>query len=146
MHSGITWLTHSAREDALPLPSERGFALTFSTVFCLLAAFVLWRGNSPHHAIALALVGGLCWLTGVLRPLWLRPLNRAWARFGHLLFCVTNPIVLLLIYGLTIVPIGLALRALGKDPLRRAFIPEAPTYWITREQPGPSPETMTRQF
>jgi hypothetical protein len=38
------------------------------------------------------------------------------------------------------------MRALGKDPLRLRRDPEAKTYWIDREPPGPAPETMTEQF
>jgi hypothetical protein len=38
------------------------------------------------------------------------------------------------------------MRALGKRPLGLAFDKDAKSYWITREPPGPAPETMTNQF
>ncbi|MBF0130716.1 MAG: hypothetical protein HQL33_12065, partial [Alphaproteobacteria bacterium] len=45
-----------------------------------------------------------------------------------------------------ILPTGLILRALGKDPLRRSFDPGAKTYWIPREPPGPAPDSLKNQF
>jgi Saxitoxin biosynthesis operon protein SxtJ len=73
-------------------------------------------------------------------------LNRAWTKLGLLLFKVVNPVVLALIYLVTIVPIGLIMRACGHDPLRLKRDPSASTYWVKREPPGPAPETMIHQF
>jgi hypothetical protein len=46
----------------------------------------------------------------------------------------------------TIVPIGLILRATGKDPLRLKFDRDAKSYWIPRDPPGPAPDSMPHQF
>ncbi len=51
----------------------------------------------------------------------------------------------LLFYG-TVLPTGLVARAMGKDLLRLERKPDAESYWIVREPPGPSPETMKDQF
>ena len=40
----------------------------------------------------------------------------------------------------------MALRAAGRDSLRLRFEPAATSYWIERQQPGPAPNTMNRQF
>jgi len=45
-----------------------------------------------------------------------------------------------------VTPIGMLMRMSGRDPLRRKFEPAAKTYWITREPPGPAPETFNNQF
>jgi hypothetical protein len=82
----------------------------------------------------------------LLYPAALNPLNRAWLKFGLLLHKVVNPIVMgLLFYG-TVLPTGLVFRALGKDILRLRRQPEADSYWIVRQPPGPAPETMKDQF
>jgi hypothetical protein len=47
-------------------------------------------------------------------------------------------------YG-TVVPIGLTLRAIGKNPLRLQRDQAAASYWIGRK-PGPTPESMKNQF
>jgi len=54
--------------------------------------------------------------------------------------------VLGLIFLTTVVPIGLLMRAFGHDPLRLKREPQAPSYWVQREPPGPAPETMIHQF
>ena len=51
-----------------------------------------------------------------------------------------------LLFFATVTPMGLAMRALGKDPLRLRFEPELKSYWIERQPPGPAPETMKNQF
>jgi hypothetical protein len=76
----------------------------------------------------------------------LRPFNRLWFRFGLLLSRVVNPLVMGLLFYFTVTPIGLIMRALGKDPLRLRFDRGARTYWIDRQPPGPEPETMRQQF
>jgi hypothetical protein len=62
------------------------------------------------------------------------------------LYKVMNPLVMGLVFFTTVVPIGLALRAVGKDPLRLRREPGAESYWIRREPPGPEPDTMKQQF
>jgi hypothetical protein len=50
------------------------------------------------------------------------------------------------IFYSTVTPIGLLLRAFGKDLLNLRFDRAAKTYWIDRRPPGPLPDTMRRQF
>jgi hypothetical protein len=81
-----------------------------------------------------------------LYPSILKPLNRVWFKFGLLLHRIVNPVIMgLLFYG-SVLPTGMIVRALGKDLLRLKFEPKADSYWIVREPPGPSPETMKDQF
>jgi len=51
----------------------------------------------------------------------------------------------LLFYG-TVLPTGLLMRMLGRDLLQLKRQPGAESYWIVRQPPGPSPETMRDQF
>ena len=83
---------------------------------------------------------------GLFRPSLLAPLNRLWTRFSILLSRVTNPIVMGLMYFVVLTPTGLLMRLFGKDLLQRRFDPEATTYWIERDPPGPAPESMEDQF
>jgi hypothetical protein len=46
----------------------------------------------------------------------------------------------------TVVPMGLVMRAFGRDALRLKRDKDAASYWILREPPGPNPETMKHQF
>jgi hypothetical protein len=96
--------------------------------------------------ITLGLVGAGLALLGLIAPRPLAPLNRAWTELGLLLSRVVTPVVMMLIYGLSVVPIGLGMRLLGHDPLRLKPAPEAETYWIKRDPPGPDPKSLTEQF
>jgi hypothetical protein len=57
-----------------------------------------------------------------------------------------NPIVMALVFFGTVLPTGLVMRALGRDPLRLKRRPNVNSYWIERRPPGPAPESMKDQF
>jgi hypothetical protein len=73
-------------------------------------------------------------------------LARAWMRLGTLIGHVMAPISMGMVFFLAVTPTGLALRALGKDPLRLRRDVKATTYWIARADVGPSPGDFRRQF
>jgi len=56
------------------------------------------------------------------------------------------PQLLGLLFFVTIMPIGLVMRAFGKDFLRLKLDRNAKTYWIERAPPGPPPQSMRNQF
>ena len=125
--------------------SDRSFGLVMAGFFALvgLAPLVFGKGGTPRlWALAVAaafLVLALAWTAP------LAPLNRLWFRLGLLLHRVMSPVILVLLYAVGIVPVGLLMRAFGKDPLRLRRDPHAASYWIVREPPGPAPETMANQ-
>jgi hypothetical protein len=132
------------REHEVVGSSDRNFGLTFAGFFAILAGLGVWRGTQrwPYWlgaAVAVALVS-------LVVPRLLSPLNKAWTKLGLLLFKVVSPIVMGVLYVSTIVPIGLLRRAMGNDSLRLRFQPDAPSYWIPRDPPGPAPESMKNQF
>ena len=63
-----------------------------------------------------------------------------------LLYKIVNPVVLGLLFYVTVTPIALLMRVLGKDPLRLRRDSDAASYWIDRTPPGPVPESMKNQF
>lgn len=131
-----------SRAEAPDGSSDRGFGLVFAAVFGVIGAWPLLGGGAPR---LWALVAAAAFLAvAAAAPRLLAPLNRAWTRFGLLLGRIVTPLVMgLLFYGM-VTPMGLAMRALGKDPLRRRFDRAAASYWIARRPPGPAP--MSRQF
>jgi hypothetical protein len=135
------------RAEVVKGSSDRGFGLTVGGILLLIAAVRTWL-HDGYGAIELVLGAvGLCLIVlALVRAQSLAGLNRAWTRLGLLLFKVVNPVVLALIYVVTIVPIGLIMRACGHDPLRLKPDLSASTYWVKREPPGPAPETMIHQF
>jgi hypothetical protein len=132
------------REEAVRGSSERSFGLIFAAVFLVIAAFPLAFGGGVR--LWSLGVAALFALAALAAPRVLAPLNRVWLKFGLVLHRVVSPIVLGIMFFLVITPIGLLMRALGKDPLRLRFDRGAATYWIAREPPGPPPDSFTDQF
>jgi len=85
-------------------------------------------------------------LVALVKPALLSGLNRLWMKLGLLLGKVVSPIALGILFYAVITPIGLIIRLTGKDPLRLKFDPDAESYWIPREPPGPPPGSMNNQF
>jgi len=122
--------------------SDRSFGLVFAAFFGLIGLWPLVHSASPRWwAVAAAAAFALA---AFVAPAVLRPLNRAWLAFGMLLHAIVNPVVMAVMFYGAIVPMGLLLRALGKDLLRLKPDPAAPSYWITREPPAPG--SMRKQF
>ena len=132
------------RDEVLKTSSDRGFGLTLGGFCAIVAAFSIYRGGAHWPwwlAFAVLFTGVALVRAGVLAPF-----NRLWTKFGLLLFTVISPLVLAMVFYGCITPIGWILRLTGKDLLRLRIEPEAKSYWILREPPGPSPDTLKNQF
>jgi len=124
--------------------SIRSFGLLFSSAFAVLAGLSWWRGGAA--AFPLLGVSIAFGLIALLSPQWLAPLNKLWIRLALLMNKIVSPVVLGILYYGVMTPFGLAMRAFGRDPMRRRFEPTTASYWIRREPPGPPPESLREQF
>jgi hypothetical protein len=111
--------------------SDRSFGLVFASLFLIIGVSLMIRGQGSAYLWFL-LLAALFLLAAVLAPGILAPLNKIWTRFGLLLHAIVSPIVLGFIFFLVVMPIGLAMRLFGKNPLPLSFDREAKTYWIQR--------------
>lgn len=124
--------------------SERGFAVVFTVVLVLVGLWPMVSGG-PVRTWALLVAVALL-LAGLTAPGILAPLNRLWFRFGMALGRIVSPIVMGILFFGTVMPTGLLMRLFRKDLLRLRFDPAAESYWISRDPPGPSPESLKQQF
>ena len=132
------------RDEKIVTGSDRSFGLVMALALAAVTALNAW-----HSGKLWPWTGGLAALfvaAALLRPSVLHPLNLVWLRFGLLLHKVVNPVVMALLFYGTVLPTGLIMRLMGKDLLRLKRQPAADSYWIARQPPGPSPETMRDQF
>ena len=138
--------THeSFREgDAVKGSSNRFFGIVFAVVFAIIGLFPLIDGSSVRWWSLI--VAGVFLALAFAAPKLLSPLNRLWMRFGLLLHRIVNPLVMALLFFLVVTPIALLMRLFGKRPLHLETEPDAQSYWIPRDPPGPEPETMKQQF
>ena len=132
------------RDEEIGGPSDRKFGLTIGIVCGVIGSVRLVLGHS-YWPWWLG-VAALLIVLAMAAPAALGPLNWLWLRFGLVLYKIVNPVVMTVLYIVTIVPIGLLMRLFGKDPMRLRREPAASSYWIEREPPGPPPESMRNQF
>jgi hypothetical protein len=124
--------------------SDRSFGIVFAVVFGVIGLLPLaFGGGARLWSLG---VGAAFLLVALAMPSILAPLNRLWLRFGLLLHRIVSPLVLGIMFFLVITPMGLVMRAFGKDLLRLRFDKAAPSYWIARTPPGPPPDSLTEQF
>jgi len=124
-------------DNTLQLPSDRSFGWTFTVVFALLGLIF------TPGLFALAAATALVTLT---RAHWLAPAKRAWMKLGAVLHRVVSPLVLGLIFFGMFAPIGIAMRLARRDALRRRFEPQAPSYWLERDPPGPADDSYRNMY
>jgi hypothetical protein len=129
---------------AVEQSSDRAFGLVFAAVFLIIALYPLFSGNALR-IWALIVAGGFG-VSALFIPGVLAPANRLWMKFGELLHRVVSPIALGIVFYLAVMPTGLLMRLLGKDPLRLRMDATAESYWIKRDPPGPAAESLNNQF
>ena len=120
----------------------RRFGLTVGAAFLVLGGALAWRGRAVAP-VALAL-GALLLAAGVIVPTRLGPITRAWASLGAAISKITTPIFLGIVYYAAITPIGLLLRAVGRNPLTRHR--SGTSCWVARPVSARSRRDMQRQF
>jgi hypothetical protein len=126
------------------LPSNRNFGLVFAGFFLLIALWPAIRHGEGLRWWALAAGAAFAGLA-FFKNSALAPLNEIWFKLGLALHAVMGPLIMGLLYFCVVSPIGVALKILGKDPLRLRRA-SASTYWISREPAGPARNSMKQQF
>ncbi len=71
----------------------------------------------------------------LIAPSSLRRVYYGWMRFGMLLGKITTPIIMTLLFLITILPGALLLRLFRKDPMRRSF-DDSTSYRVKTKQPS----------
>ncbi|MBX3627670.1 MAG: hypothetical protein KF892_21855 [Rhizobacter sp.] len=132
------------REEEVEGSSDRSFGVVFAVVFLIIALFpLLHAGAVRWWSVGVSAAFAVVAFTV---PSILAVPNRLWMKFGLLLAKIVSPIALGILFYLVFTPIGLLMRLSGKDPMRLKADPNAKSYWIDREPPGPPPQSMTNQF
>lgn len=138
LHEGFT---HYSEEKQA---SEKSLGRVFAGVCAIIAALGFYRhtGHGPYWlgASAVFLFCAYFWQAPLV------PLNRFWMKLGAMLFKITNPIVMGIVFFGAVMPTGLIMRALGKDPLKLKLDKNAASYWHPRTPPGPAGHEMSNQF
>lgn len=132
------------REESVRGSSDRSFGLVFAVALAVIGGLRLWGGRAGAGWWLAASV--LVLAVALVKPRLLGPFNRLWLRLGLAMYAVVNPVVMAILFYGCVTPIGLLMRALGKNPLRLRPERDVASYWIRRAPSEPVPDTMRRQF
>jgi hypothetical protein len=114
----------------------RNFGLTLAFIFSGIIGFLFPLISDKEILLWPFWVGIPLCLLSLIRPRWLAILYTPWMKIGHLLGFINTRILLSIFFFVFITPMGLALRLLKKDPLKRAYEKDTLSYRkITPSQP-----------
>lgn len=114
-------------------PSNRNFGLTVGGILLAITGYRFFAAGIDGIGFITGTVGGALFILGLVAPSALTIPNRYWMGLGRLLFIVINPIIMMLMYSICIVPIALVMRLFGYDPLKRRFDASIRSYWVAKE-------------
>ena len=139
-------MTHEDFGRKLPAHdvSNRTFGLAITAALTTLACLPMLRGRTPRWW-ALALAGTML-AAAVIAPHILAPVRRAFMAVARLINTAMTFVISVVLLYAVFTPVGWFLRLRGADLLRLKRDPDAPTYWIERDPPGPVPKSMINQF
>lgn len=127
-------MTNSHNAIADTPESLRSFGLIMAGMLIFMFALVLpwlFSFSIPYWPFIAALVFAVA---AMLRPMVLAPVNRIWLKISDVLGWINTRIIMGIMYFLLIVPIGLLLKLLGKDPLADLSSPTVDSYRIVTKK------------
>jgi hypothetical protein len=110
----------------------RVFAVLFWVFFTGVAYIVFRRTGSTAIAGGIAAAAALVGIVGLAVPKVVRPVYIVWMLAAFPIGWLLSHVLMGVIYYLVVTPVGMVMRMLGRDPMRRGFDAKATTYWIPR--------------
>jgi hypothetical protein len=111
----------------MPTMPNRAFGLVLASIFSIVTVLTwLFWGQMPLWSAGCA---AFLFLTALVRPILLLPLNRIWRNLSRLIGRTNNVLILGLIFSVLFVPTAIIFRILGRDSLLCKFDSETNTYF-----------------
>ena len=128
-------------KSKIKMGSNRNFGLVFFIVFLIVALWPLTYENPIR--IWSVIISLIFLILGLMKSKLLTPLNILWFKFGMILGAIVAPVAMGVVFFLVITPIGLFMKIIGKDLLKKRYDKKKATYWTIRGKPI---STMKQQF
>ena len=109
------------------------FGPLFALFVGIVGSILIYRFGAHTAAYVLWAVAAGLMVVYYLVPAIRRPVYLGWLYAVMPIGWVISHLLLAAIYYLLITPIGLLMRLVGYDPMKRRLDPSADTYWIKRE-------------
>ena len=120
--------------------TERSFGLVFAAVFTIIGFYPLWYNENIR--LWACIIAFIFLFFGIFFPKILIVPNKLWFKLGLLLGAIVAPIVMGIIFFLTVTPIGIIMRLFGKDIINQKIKKTAKSYWIKRKKTASSMENQ----
>ena len=130
-----------------PSPNDlRWFSAVWFPLACLLLGFMIGsKLGIWSMAFGIWIVGGILSPIAFFVPGVALRLYQCWMVAAFPIGWTISHLILGAIYYLLITPLGLLMRAFGRDSMGKRFDPQASTYW-TPHQPTTDPKRYFRQY
>ncbi len=112
--------------------TERNFGLVFAAVFIIISLYPLWFGKNIH--LWACIVAFIFFFFAIFLPKALILPNKLWFKLGSFLGAIVSPIIMGMIFFLTVTPTGMIMRLFGKDILNQKIKKSVKSYWIKRKE------------
>jgi len=111
----------------------RSFGLMTGAIALFLFGVAPWFISGKLHRWPFV-IAAVLWLPALLFPPVLEPVYRGWMKFGHVMGWINTRIILGIMFCLVIATIGLVMKVLGKDPMRRKLDSSLESYRIESDK------------
>ena len=125
----------------IKINSEKSFGFTFAILFALIGIYSLIYSENIYLWSFIAAIIFLV-ITIFLPKILIFP-NYLWFKLGMILGAIISPIIMLLLYFLTVTPTGIIMRFFKKDLINLKIYKSKNSYWIKKEK---TLESMKNQF
>ena len=129
------------KKSEIKISSNRSFGILFFIVFLIVAFWPLINNESIR--LWSIIVSFIFLFLGLANSKLLTPLNILWFKLGILLGKVFAPIAMGIVFFAVVTPIGIIMRLLKKDILKKKYNKKLNSYWIDKDN---SQSSMRNQF
>ena len=110
--------------------TERNFGFVFAAVFLIISLYPLWFGKNMH--LWAGIITFIFLFFTIFLPKALILPNKLWFKLGSFIGAIVSPIIMGMIFFLTVTPTGMIMRLLGKDILNQKINKTIKSYWIKK--------------
>ena len=131
--------------DTSDRKQQRNFGVVMAVAISVLG-LIRWASHRHGAPVGFFYVAAAFLISGIVAPRVLRPVLAAWLKFSLALNWVMTRVLLTVAFCVLIIPTRVILRLAGKDPLNRAWDPDAASYWEPAEEQPAELERYLNQF
>jgi hypothetical protein len=110
--------------------TERNFGLVFAAVFLIISLYPLWFGKNMH--LWACIIAFIFFFFAIFLPKALILPNKLWFKLGSFLGAIISPLIMGMIFFLTVTPTGVIMRLFGKDILNQKMKKSIKSHWINK--------------